>query len=50
MRTERLLVSFYHFVPRVADRRMALEPKDEEIFRKILRSQEVFSGVSAITY
>ena len=53
MRTARLLGtgrSFYHVMSRVVDRRMVFEPKDKEIFRKILRNQEAFSGVRIVTY
>jgi hypothetical protein len=53
MRTARLLSpgrAFYRIVSRVVDRRMFFDPKDKEIFRKILRNQEAFSGVRVITY
>ncbi len=53
MRTARLLApgrAFYHTVSRVVDRRMVFQAKDKEIFRRILRNQEVFSGVKVITY
>jgi putative transposase len=53
MRTARLLGqgrSFYHVVSRVVDRRMVFEPRDKEIFRKILRNQEAFTGVRVVTY
>ncbi len=53
MRTARLLGagrSFYHIVSRVVDRRMVFQAKDKEIFRRILRNQEAFSGVRVITY
>ena len=32
------------------DRRMIFKVRDKEVFRKILRNQEVFSGVRVITY
>jgi hypothetical protein len=35
---------------RVVDRRNVFEPKDKEIFRKILRNQEAFTGVRVVTY
>ena len=35
---------------RVVDRRRVFEPKDKEIFRKILRNQEAFTGVRVVTY
>jgi len=35
---------------RVVDRRMVFEAKDKEIFRKILRNQEAFTGVRIVTY
>lgn len=53
MRTARLLGtgrSFYHVMSRVVDRRMVFEAKDKEVFRKILRNQEAFSGVRIVTY
>lgn len=53
MRTARLLGtgrSFYHVMSRVVDRRRVFEAKDKEIFRKILRNQEAFSGVRIVTY
>lgn len=53
MRTARLLGegrSFYHVMSRVVDRRMVFKAKDKEVFRKILRNQEAFSGVRVVTY
>ena len=53
MRTEPLLGtgrSFYHVMSRVVDRRRVFEAKDKEIFRKILRNQEAFTGVRVVTY
>jgi putative transposase len=53
MRTARLLGtgrSFYHVMSRVVDRRRVFEAKDKEIFRKILRNQEAFTGVRIVTY
>jgi hypothetical protein len=47
MRTPRILSSgraFYHVMSRVVDRRMVFGPRDKEIFRRILRNQEAFSG------
>ena len=35
---------------RVVDRRKVFEPRDKEIFRKILRNQEAFTGVRVVTY
>jgi REP element-mobilizing transposase RayT len=35
---------------RVVDRRRVFEAKDKEIFRKILRNQEAFTGVRIVTY
>jgi len=35
---------------RVVDRRMVFQPKDKEIFRRILRNQGAFSGVRIVTY
>ena len=53
MRTARLLGtgrSFYHVMSRVVDRRKVFEAKDKEVFRKILRNQEAFTGVRIVTY
>lgn len=53
MRKPRLLGigrSYYHVVSRVVDRQMVFAPRDKEVFRKILRSQEAFSGVRVVTY
>ena len=53
MRTARLLGigrCFYHVVSRVVDRRQVFEARDKEIFRRILRNQEAFSGVRIVTY
>ncbi len=35
---------------RVVDRRMVFEARDKEVFRKILRNQEAFTGVRVVTY
>jgi hypothetical protein len=35
---------------RVVDRRMVFKSKDKEVFRKILRNQETFTGVRVVTY
>ena len=53
MRSARLLGtgrSFYHVISRVVDRRKVFEAKDKEIFRRILRNQEAFTGVRIVTY
>ena len=53
MRTARLLGtgrSFYHVMSRVVDRRKVFEAKDKEVFRRILRNQEAFTGVRVVTY
>ncbi|MDF1825450.1 MAG: transposase [Verrucomicrobiales bacterium] len=53
MRTARLLGegrSFYHVMSRVVDRRMIFEAKDKELFRKIMRGLEAFTGVRVVTY
>ena len=53
MRTARLLGigrCFYHVISRVVDRRQVFEARDKEIFRRILRNQEAFSGVRIVTY
>ncbi|MEM7600468.1 MAG: transposase [Verrucomicrobiota bacterium] len=53
MRTARLLGegrSFYHVMSRVVDRQMIFEAKDKEIFRKIMRNLEAFSGIRVVTY
>ena len=41
---------FYHVVSRVVDRRKVFEPKDKEVFRKIMRDLEAFMGVRVVTY
>lgn len=53
MRSARLLGEgrcFYHVVSRVVDRRRVFEDRDKEVFRRILRNQEAFSGVRVVTY
>jgi len=53
MRQSRLLGlgrSYYHVVSRVVDRRRVFEARDKEVFRKILRNQEAFTGVRVVTY
>jgi len=35
---------------RVVDRRRVFTPKDKEVFRRILRNQEAFTGVRVVTY
>lgn len=53
MRTARLLGkgrSFYHVMSRVVDRRKVFGNREKEVFRKILRNQEAFSGVRVVTY
>lgn len=42
--------SYYHVFSRVVDRRKVFGPGEKEIFRKILRNQEAFSGVRVVTY
>jgi len=42
--------SFYHVVSRVVDRRLVFEGREKELFRKILRNLEAFSGVRVVTY
>ncbi len=42
--------SFYHVMSRVVDRRKVFELKDREIFRKIMRALEAFTGVRVVTY
>jgi hypothetical protein len=42
--------SFYHVISRVVDRRRVFEARDKEIFRRILRNQEAFTGVRVVTY
>ena len=41
---------FYHVMSRVVDRRMVFKAREKEVFRKILRNQEAFSGVRVVTY
>lgn len=53
MRTSRLLGeghSFYRVMSRVVDRRMVFKAREKEVFRKILRNQEAFTGVRVVTY
>ncbi|MDF1861866.1 MAG: transposase [Verrucomicrobiales bacterium] len=53
MRTARLLGegrSFYHVMSRVVDRQMVFKAKDKEVFRKIMRNLEAFTGVRVVTY
>lgn len=42
--------SFYHVMSRVVDRRKVFEPRDKEVFRKIMRNLETFTGVRVVTY
>lgn len=41
---------FYHVVSRVVDRRRVFGEREKEVFRKILRNQEAFTGVRVVTY
>jgi putative transposase len=53
MRTARLIgvgKSYYHVVSRVVDRRWVFGDLEKEVFRKILRNQEAFTGVRVVTY
>lgn len=53
MRMARLLGegrSFYHVMSRVVDRRMVFKAREKEVFRKIMRSLEAFTGVRVVTY
>lgn len=53
MRTARLLGegrAFYHVMSRVVDRRKVFEARDKEVFRKIMRNLEAFTGVRVVTY
>ncbi len=43
-------VGFYHCLSRVVDRRFVFEAHEREVFRKILRQVEVFSGVRVLTW
>ena len=40
----------YHVFSRVVDRRRVFGDREKEVFRKILRKQEAFSGVRVVTY
>ena len=42
--------SFYHVMSRVVDRRMVFKAREKEVFRKIIRSLEAFTGVRVVTY
>ena len=54
MRTRRLLndqgLSFYHCVSRVIEKRYIFDEGEREIFRKLMRQQEAFSGVRVLTW
>lgn len=41
---------YYHVVSRVVDRRRVFGDREKEVFRKILRNQEAFTGVRVVTY
>ncbi len=41
---------FYHTMSRVVDRRMVLDDKEKERFRKLLRNAAAFSGVDVLTH
>lgn len=41
---------YYHVVSRVVDKQRVFGPREKEVFRKILRSQEAFAGVKVVTY
>jgi REP element-mobilizing transposase RayT len=42
--------AFYHVMSRVVDRRMIFGDREKEVFRRILRNQESFTGVRVVTY
>lgn len=53
MNTSRILGigrCYYHVVSRVVDKQRVFGPREKEVFRKILRNQEAFSGVRVVTY
>ena len=53
MRMARLLGegrAFYHVMSRVVDRRKIFGDREKEVFRRILRNQETFTGVRVVTY
>ena len=53
MRSPRLIGvgnSYYHVISRVVDRRMVFGGREKEVFRKILRNLEAFTGVRVVTY
>ncbi len=53
MRKARLLgvgKSYYHVMSRVVDRRRVFGARENEVFRRILRNQEAFTGVRVVTY
>ena len=43
-------VGFYHCLSRVVDRRFVFETHEREVFRKIMRQVEAFSGVRVVTW
>lgn len=53
MRNKRILgsgKSYYHVVSRVVDKRRIFGGREKEVFRKILRNLEAFTGVQVVTY
>ena len=40
----------YHVVSRIVDRNFRLDDKEKEIFRRMMRRAEIFSGVKILTY
>ncbi|MBL9156682.1 MAG: transposase, partial [Verrucomicrobiales bacterium] len=42
--------AFYHVMSRVVDRRKIFGDREKEVFRRILRNQETFTGVRVVTY
>ena len=54
MRTLRILgdgpCSYYHVLSRSIERRFILGEQEQELFRKLMRAQEAFSGVRVLTW
>ena len=43
-------IGFYHCLSRVVDRNFVFGPHEREVFRKVLRQVEVFSGLRVVTW
>ena len=53
MRTARIVgegASYYHCMSRIIERRMLLDDKEKERFRKIMRVVADYAGIEILTY